>query len=147
MKRSGAGMKAAEIVSEFFQREANQDIQGMGSLMSSDIVYEMPFGLQAGQIQGKEKLLQLLDQFIGKENGMYAAWEISNIRVYPVGDGKTELVFAEMESKGTVKQSGFAYAQSYVSLVQVSDGQICLWREYFNPIPLQHALASIDDHK
>ncbi|RNB78099.1 hypothetical protein EDM59_30170 [Brevibacillus nitrificans] len=143
-------MNAVEIVSEFFHREANQDIREMGSLMSSEIVYEMPFGLQAGRIQGKEKLLQVLDQFIGKENGMYSVWEISNIRVYPVDPVSEEtsaFFFVEMESKGIVKQSGFEYVQSYVSLVQVIDGQISLWREYFNPIPLQQALASIADYQ
>ncbi|MBU7316603.1 nuclear transport factor 2 family protein [Paenibacillus oleatilyticus] len=121
-------------------------VVGMGGFMADDIVYEMPFGLQGDRVQGKENLIQLLEQFIGKENGMYSTWDIFNIRVYAAREGEVEqeIVFAEMDSRGIVKQNGYKYTQSYISLLHIIDGWITLWREYFNPIHLQNALDSLN---
>lgn len=83
----------------------------------------------------------MLDQFIGKENGIYASWDIFNIRVYSAGE--PDLFFVEMDGKGVVAKSGYSYEQSYISLLRVEGGRIALWREYFNPIRLQAALASL----
>ncbi|KPV60605.1 hypothetical protein QJ48_04645 [Paenibacillus sp. A3] len=141
-------MEVARIVGQFLELEAKQDIAGMGALMTNDIVYEMPFGLQGDRVQGKESLIQLLDQFIGKEHGIYSSWDIFNIRVYAAGEGKEEqeIVVAEMDGRGIVKQNGYKYTQSYISLLHVNDGRITLWREYweyFNPIHLQNTLDSL----
>lgn len=76
---------------------------------------------------------------------MYSSWDIFNIRVYAADEGeeKQEIVVAEMDSRGIVKQNGYEYTQSYISLLHVFDGRITLWREYFNPIHLQDALDSL----
>ena len=73
------------------------------------------------------------------ERGMYSSWDICDVRVYPGGD--PDLYFAEMDRQGVVAQNGHQYRQSYISLFRVSDGRISLWREYFNPIPLQEAIT------
>ncbi|MED1944152.1 MULTISPECIES: nuclear transport factor 2 family protein [Brevibacillus] len=135
-------MKGQEVVRLFFEREGRQDVWGMGMLMANHIIYEMPYSLQADRVEGKEKLIQLLDQFIGKGNGLYSFWEISNIRIYEVNESCQELYFVEMDGKATVKESGLAYSQSYVSMLRVFNGEIVLWREYFNPIELQKVLDS-----
>ena len=136
-------MSGQEMIRYFFESEAKQDIQAMAAVMADDIVYETPFGLAGvpDRVQGKETLAQMLDQFIGKENGMYASWDIYNIRVYSASE--SDLFFVEMDGKGVVAQSGHPYEQSYISLLRVEGGRITLWREYFNPIRLQAALASL----
>ncbi|RAT94870.1 hypothetical protein ASG16_023950 [Brevibacillus sp. Leaf182] len=75
-------------------------------------------------------------KFIGKENGLYSFWEISNIRIYEVNESSHELYFVEMDGKATVKKSGLEYSQSYVSKLRVFNGEIVSWREYFNPLEL-----------
>ncbi|MFC3747034.1 nuclear transport factor 2 family protein [Paenibacillus sp. GCM10012306] len=136
-------MNATEIVVKLFEAENNQDVQAMAALMADDIAYETPFALPGvpNRVEGKEALVQMLDQFIGKEQGMYSSWNIFNVKVYPAGE--PDLFFAEMDGNGVVAQSGHSYEQSYISLLRITDGRVSLWREYFNPIHLKNALASL----
>ncbi|MEZ0074166.1 nuclear transport factor 2 family protein [Planotetraspora sp. GP83] len=50
--------------------------------------------------------------------------------------------FAEYRSTGTVAASGYEYRQAYTAYLEVRDGLVTIWREYFNPLPLREALAS-----
>lgn len=136
-------MNAKEIVVKFLEAESKQDVQAMAALMADDIVYETPFALPGvpNRAEGKESLVQMLDRFIGKDQGMYSSWDIFNVRVYPTVE--PDLFFAEMDGNGIVAQSGHLYQQSYISLLRVTAGRVGLWREYFNPIHLKDALASL----
>ncbi|WP_068612522.1 nuclear transport factor 2 family protein [Paenibacillus tuaregi] len=136
-------MKEQEVVIRFLEAEAKQDVQVMAGLMADDIVYETPFALPGvpERVVGKETLADMLEQFIGKEGGMYATWSIYNIRIYP--SYEPGLLTAEMDGQGIVAGSEHLYRQSYISLFRVTDGRISLWREYFNPLALQQALASL----
>lgn len=91
------------------------------------------------RIVGKEKLIQLLEQFVGKEHGMYSSRELYSIHVYAASEEGKELYFAEMDGRGIVKQNGYEYLQSYISLLHAMDGRITLYKE----IRLQGALASL----
>ncbi len=90
----------------------------------------------------KEKLplFEFLEQFLGKEHGMFTGWDFYNIRIYPGGD--PDLFFTEYDGRGVVAQSGYQYRQKYITMFRVSDGRISHWREYLNPIPLQEAMNS-----
>jgi ketosteroid isomerase-like protein len=136
-------MNGKEIVSRFLEAEAKQDVQGMADVLAEDIVFEMPFALQGlpDRVEGKGTVVEFLEQFLGKERGMFTGWELSNIRIYPAGD--PDLFFTELDGQGVVFQSGYQYRQKYIILFRISDGRISLWREYLNPIPLQEAIASM----
>ena len=137
-------MNGKEIVSRFLEAEAKQDVQGMADVLADDIVFEMPFLALPGlpnRVEGKGTVVEFLEQFLGKEHGMFTGWDLHNIRIYPAGD--PDLVFAELDGQGVVVKSGYQYRQKYIILFRVSDGHISHWREYNNPIPLQEALASV----
>jgi len=136
-------MNGKETVSRFLEAEAKQDVQGMADVLAEDIVFEMPFALPdlPDRVQGKATVVEFLEQFLGKEHGMFTGWDLRNIRIYPGGD--PDLFFAELHGQGVVVKSGYEYRQKYMSLFRVSDGRISLWREYLNPIRLQGAIASI----
>jgi hypothetical protein len=139
-------MNSKEIVSRFLEAEGKQDVQGMADVLADDIVFEMPFLKLPGipnRVEGKETVVEFLEQFLGKEHGMFTGWDLSNIRIYP--GGEPDLVFAELDGQGVVVKSGYQYRQKYIILFRVSDGHISHWREYNNPIPLQAAIASIKD--
>ncbi len=86
-------------------------------------------------------MVEFLEQFLGKERGMFTGWDLDSIRIYPGGD--PDLVFAELDGQGVVAKRGYQYRQKYIILFRVSDGRISHWREYNNPIPLQAAIASV----
>lgn len=137
-------MNGKEIVSRFLEAEAKQDVQGMADVLAEDIVFEMPFLNLPGlpnRVEGKGTVVEFLEQFLGKEHGMFTGWDLHNIRIYP--GGEPDLVFAELDGQGVVVKSGYQYRQKYIILFRVSDGRISHWREYNNPIPLQEAIASM----
>ena len=115
----------------------------MADVLAENIVFEMPFALPGlpDRVEGKGTVIRFLEQFLGKEHGMFTGWDIYNVRIYPGGD--PDLFFAELEGRGVVAQSGHQYRQKYMILFRVSDGRISHWREYLNPLPLQQALASM----
>jgi ketosteroid isomerase-like protein len=136
-------LNGKEIVRRFLEAEAKQDVQGMADVLAENIVFEMPFALAGlpDRVEGKGGVVKFLEQFLGKERGMFTSWEVCNIRIYPGGD--SDLFFAELDGQGVVAQSGYQYRQKYIILFRVSDGRISHWREYLNPIPLQEAIASM----
>jgi len=140
-------MNGKEIVSRFLKAFAKQDVQGMADVLAEDIVFEMPFALPGlpDRVEGKRTVVEFLEQFLGKEHGMFTGWDIHNIRIYPGGD--PDLFFTELDGQGVVTQSGYQYRQKYITMFRVSDGRISHWREYLNPLPLQAAIASMQTGK
>ena len=136
-------MNGKEIVSRFLKAFAKQDVQAMADILAEDIVFEMPFALPGlpDRVEGKRTVGEFLEQFLGKEHGMFTGWDIHNIRIYPCDD--PDLFFTELDGQGVVTQSGYQYRQKYITMFRVSDGRINHWREYLNPLPLQEAIASL----
>ena len=136
-------MNDKEVVSRLLQALAKQDVQGIANVLSDDIVFEMPFALPGlpDSVEGKRTVVQFLEQFLGKEGGMFTGWDIHNIRIYPAED--PDLFFTEVDGRGVVAQSGYQYRQKYIILFRVLDGRISNWREYLNPMPLREAIASM----
>jgi ketosteroid isomerase-like protein len=136
-------MNGEEIVSKFLAAEAKQDVQGMGDVLAENIVFEMPFALPGlpDRVEGKGTVVEFLEQFLGKERGLFTGWDLHNIRIHPGAD--PDLFFAELDGQGVVAQSGYQYRQKYIILFRVSNGRISHWREYLNPIPLREAIASV----
>ena|SRR5206468_632826 len=123
MSNQSAGMNGKETVSRFLEAEAKQDVQGMADVLAEDIVFEMPFALPdlPDRVQGKGTVVEFLEQFLGKDHGMFTGWDLHNIRIYPGGD--PDLFFAELDGRGVVVKSGYQYRQKYMSLFRVSDGR------------------------
>jgi uncharacterized protein len=136
-------MNNKEIISKFFEAQAKQDVQGMADVLAENIVFEMPFALPGlpDRVEGKGTVVEFMEQFLGKERGIFTGWDLHDIRIYPGGD--PDLFFAELNVQSVVTQSGYQYRQKYIILFRVADGRISHWREYLNPIPLQEAIASI----
>ncbi|MEJ8545047.1 nuclear transport factor 2 family protein [Brevibacillus borstelensis] len=138
------GTNGKDIVAKLLEGEATRDISLMAALLADDFVYETPFALPGApaRVEGKAAFTDMLEQFIGKNHGIYITWAIYNVRIY--SGGEPGLFFAEMDALGVVAQNGYQYRQSYISLFQVTDGYVSFWREYFNPIPLQEALGFLE---
>ena len=136
-------MNGKEIVSQFLKALAKQDVQRMADVLAENIVFEMPFALPGlpDRVEGKSTVVGFLEQFLGKDHGMFTGWDLHNIRIYPGGDA--DLFVTEYDGQGVVAQNGHQYRQKYITLFHISDGRISQWREYLNPLPLQEAIASM----
>lgn len=135
-------MNGKEIISRLFEAGTKQDVQGMANVLAENIAFEMPFALPGlpDRVDGKETVAKFLEQFLGKQHGMFIDWDFYNIKIYPGGD--PDLFFAEYHGRGVVAKSGYQYLQRYIAMFRVLDGSISHWREYLNPIPLQEAVDS-----
>ncbi|MEM9978360.1 MAG: nuclear transport factor 2 family protein, partial [Cyanobacteria bacterium P01_D01_bin.2] len=98
---------------------------------AEDAVQDMPFSPEGfpKRVEGRDNLIQ-----------HYAAWpEISGdasftdeLVFYPMAD--PTMVFAEWRGVVDILPTGRLYEQQYGGLFHVVDGQIQLFREYYNPI-------------
>src|SRR6266436_5259245 len=109
MSNRSAGINGKEIVSRFLEAEGKEDVQGMADVLAEDIVFEMPFALPdlPDRVEGKGTVVEFLEQFLGKERGMFTDWDLHNIQIYPGGD--PDLFFTELDVQALVVKSGYQY--------------------------------------
>ncbi|MEU1879640.1 nuclear transport factor 2 family protein [Streptosporangium sp. NPDC020072] len=127
----------SDVVTSLLEAEARRDVPAMAELLAEDMVFEMPFGEQVTVVEGRQAMTDLLSRFLG---GFYAEFTLRDIEV--TAAATSGRYFAEYRSTGRVASNGHAYHQRYAAVLEVSDGKVVLWREYFNPLPLRDALAS-----
>ena len=70
-------------------------------------------------------MLEFLEQFLGKERGMFTGWDLHNVQIYPGGD--PDLFFAELTlTHGSSSDPGrvILNGESHISNGLVSGGQV-----------------------
>ncbi|GAB3159470.1 hypothetical protein GCM10027290_64420 [Micromonospora sonneratiae] len=131
----------ADVVRALLDAESRRDIAAMTELVAPDLVFDTPYappGVPA-TLTGRDAFGDTLRRFIGVDGGFYRTFELDDIVVHPTAE--PGLVFAEYASTGVVAATGHTYTNRYVALFRLVDGKVQLFREYFNPLPLQAALA------
>ena len=133
-----------QAVRDFLTSLETKDMDTFATVWAEDAVQEMPFSPEGfpSQIEGRDNLIQ-----------HYETWpEISGsanftneLVFYPMED--PTLVFAEWRGIVEIIPTGRLYEQRYGGLFQVVDGQIKLFREYFNPILLINAFGLDEDNE
>jgi ketosteroid isomerase-like protein len=130
-----------QAVRDFLTSLETKNMEALAAVWTEDAVQDMPFS-PAGfpnRVEGRENLIQ-----------HYAAWpEISGnanftdeLVFYPMAD--PTMVFAEWRGVVDILPTGRLYEQQYGGLFQVVDGQIQLFREYYDPIVFSVAFG-LDD--
>ena len=120
-----------QTVRDFLTSLETKDMDAFAAVWAADAVQDMPFSPEGfpKRIEGRDNLIQ-----------HYAAWpEISGsasftdeLVFYPMAD--PTMVFAEWRGMVDILPTGRLYEQQYGGLFQVVDGQIQLFREYYDPI-------------
>lgn len=67
--------------------------------------------------------------------------EFRDMTVYETSD--PEVIIAEYDAHGHVTDSGRAYQLRYLQIVRVREGQIVLWRDYWNPLASAELLGRV----
>ncbi|TQF69272.1 nuclear transport factor 2 family protein [Rhodococcus spelaei] len=124
------------VVRTLIDREATGDVSAILDLVAVDVVFDMPFAPGgAGRIEGAAALGEALTVGIG----MYQEWTMALTSAETGGRG---VVFAEYTAAARTT-TGFDYHQHYIGRFILSGGRITGWREWFNPLSLQAAIASL----
>ena len=66
-----------------------------------------------------------------------------NTTVYETTD--PGVIIAEYDAHGTVTSTGRPYQLRYLQIVKVRDGQITLWRDYWDPLASAELLGRIPE--
>jgi uncharacterized protein len=117
-----------------------KDLAGFADLFAVDGVHELPFAPPGipRHLQGRETLREYFSSISGTP---LTHDEFRNMTVYETSD--PEVVIAEYDAHGHVTGSGREYELRYLQVVRVRDGQIVLWRDYWNPLASAELLGRV----
>jgi ketosteroid isomerase-like protein len=126
-----AGSTAREVFDRAKRLALAKDLAGFAGLFAADGVFEAPFApLGASRrIEGRDALREHFSALSGtplKHTGF------RDMTVYQTDD--PEVVIAEYDAYGEVTGTGQPYQLRYLQLVRVRDGEIVLWRDYWDPL-------------
>lgn len=121
---------SARIAQQFLQNLEAKNADAIAKLWTQEATYEMPYALPGNpsQLQGKEAA----QQNIIRITEMFDRIEFEQVRFYPTQDNNTVLI--ETQGNFVVAESGKAYRNQYIAVIQTQNDQIVLLREYFNPL-------------
>jgi Ketosteroid isomerase-related protein len=120
---------AGELLVQMLRAIERNDLAAIGALMHEDGCFDTPYGPgEQTIITGREAVVALLG-YVGET--LFAKVTFTVDREYAGAD--PAFAFAEYRSKASLHDGG-TYANRYIAVCEARDGQIMLFREYFNPL-------------
>ncbi len=109
-------------------------------LMTDDISFEFPFPLPDGirKLQGKEALAA----YLPKVGELFTIETLTLERTIVSADKKNAIL--EFKSQAHANGSNLRYDQTYVSVVDIRDGLISRYKDYWNPLIVLSATGGAD---
>lgn len=139
-----ARQQTQQTVIDMLTALETKDMEAFAATWAEDAIQEMPYAPEGfpKRVSGKDHLI-----------AHYAAWPTnsgdadftSQLRFYPMQD--PEVVFAEWVGKVAIVPTGRIYNQRYGGVFHVENGQIKLFREYFDPAPFTYAFGLDDGYR
>ena len=127
------------VVERSLQAQSRLDVEAMFAEMAPDFTIVFPAAPDGPrEVTG---LQTIRDFFSTVTRRMTPTFALTRIAVHPLADDP-ERVVAEFAAEGAMVD-GEPYANSYLALITVRDGKIQHWIEYFNPAPIERALAAL----
>ena len=111
------------------------DLEGHLVGCSDDFVLELPYADPPQTVTGKEAVRAYLAPALAT-----FSMHLDITRLVNCLD--PDVLIAEYTSEGHVTTTDKPYANSYIAIVQFRGDLICAQREYYNPVPALHALAT-----
>lgn len=109
-------------------------------MMTEDVSFEFPFALLDGitVIDGKAALAA----YLPKVGELFTIEALNLDRAFVSADGRNGVI--EFTSKATANATGARYDQTYISVVDLRDGRISRYRDYWNPLVVLSATGGAD---
>jgi uncharacterized protein len=133
---------AREVFEQAKRLSLAKDLDGFADLFAPDGVHELPFAPPGipRRLEGRETLRGYFAGITGTPL-KHASFE--NMTVHETAD--PDVIVAEYDAHGTVTSTGRPYELRYVQVVKVRDGQIALWRDYWDPLASAELLGRIPE--
>ncbi|MEC0174991.1 nuclear transport factor 2 family protein [Paenibacillus favisporus] len=124
--------QAETIMQLFTDRIKNKDYEGFLDLFDEDVIFEFPYAPEAltQLLNGKRALkeyLETLDTLLEIRSFTEPLIHVS---------AESRVFIAQYKGSGTVLADGKPYEQKYISVVEVKNGKIVRFQDYWNPLAL-----------
>jgi uncharacterized protein len=126
-----------EVIKQFYQTLEAKDVDAFVALFGEDGVQDMPYS-PPGHPRRVETRTEIARLYAGFPNATNAV-RFPNLRIYQSDDPNR--MFVEVDGYVEFKGAAQPYRQSYMNIFEFRDGQIQLFREYYNPIPFAEAIG------
>lgn len=105
---------------------------------AENVVFEFPYAPEGHtrRLDGREAVSRFLTAIGTFAEGV----RVGGLSVIESGD----TIVAEYHADATFKESGRPYAQDYVAIVKIQNGQIAQFREHYDPLRVLRAMGEID---
>ena len=127
-----------QVVRDFLTALEEKNMEKFASVWAEDAVQDMPYSPEGfpNRVSGRDNLIK---HYAGWPENSGKADFTSQLVFYPMQD--PAMVFAEFKGDVDILSTGRKYQQHYGGLFHVENGQIKLFREYFNPVPFVYAFG------
>jgi ketosteroid isomerase-like protein len=133
---------AREVFEQAKRLSLAKDLDGCADLFALDGVHELPFAPPGipRRLEGRETLREYFAAITGTP---LKHTRFENMTVYETAD--PGVIIAEYDAHGTVTSTGRSYQLRYVQVMKVQEGQITLWRDYWDPLASAELLGRIPE--
>ena len=127
------------VVERFLTANDALDVDGMFAEIAADATWAFPTAPAGApaEVTGKADNRAFFEAL----RPVWTAFRLTRREVCPLA-GDPERVIAHYASEGTLND-GSPYANTYLCLVRVRNGQIVHWTEFCDPAPLARAVAAL----
>lgn len=113
-----------------------KDVSGWIDMWTQDGTMEFPFAPSTHpRLESKQAIADYMKAFPTKVE----ISEFPYVRFHHSADGKTLVV--EFSCKGRSLETGNPYNQSYVGVMEIRDGRISAYKDYFNPLVVLQSMG------
>ena len=129
-------MTAQDAMTKFTGLILQEDIPGWIELFHDDIIWEYPYAPPGfpQELRGKAAMTERFQDF----PKTFRFDEFTDMQMHQTLDSDTLIV--EFLGRGEVLTTGKPYHQRYISVVQMKNGKIFRFRDYWNPLIVLEAM-------
>lgn len=133
-------MTAQDAMTKFWELILQEDIPQWIELFHENVVFEYPYAPPSfpQEVRGKAAMLEQFKDF----PKMFHFDEFTDVRSHQTLD--PDVLIVEFAGRGQVLTTGKPYHQRYISVVQMKDGKIFRYRDYWNPLVVLEAMKEIE---
>ncbi|HWC82730.1 MAG TPA: nuclear transport factor 2 family protein [Pseudonocardiaceae bacterium] len=126
-----ASPTARELLERAQQLFLKKDLNSFADMFTEDGIHELPFAPPGVPvtIQGREKIREYFSLITVTPIEFH---EFVDLTIYEATD--PNVVIAEYTAKGVIVSSGEPYTTRYIQVLQARDGEVAVWRDYWNPL-------------
>jgi uncharacterized protein len=131
---------ARRVLERALQLFLAKDLNGFADMFAEDGVHELPFAPPGVPVtlQGREGIREYLTAIAATPIEFH---DFVDLMVHETTD--PEMVIAEYQARGVIVSSGEPYTARYIQVLRARNGEIVVWRDYWNPLSGAKALGRL----